>query len=285
MAIKIPLVLDVNGAVQRLQPGDMITIPSLQMGSTAAPVTVTTYLTGAWIDMPATGASGIGNGGPGQNAWIGYCYTLGYYCSDSVAGDIAYRNLGGRLLWGTSTGLSQMQMTVNGLNISTPFSISAPTTHSNTVVFKAGSGQVNQSISSIVAAQSGTTIMTLSNTVPASTTGTQIWSQVITPLAATSDINIDGSFLFDCGTAGRELIAMLFRGTVCIGVTTNLCTTVARGVPISFNFTDLPGIITPVTYSIRVALNASGTWYVNQTSTAYFGGMQALNGILVEELA
>lgn len=68
-----------------------------------------------WINMPTTGPSGIGSGGPGANAWIAYAQGAGNYFTDAAAGDIAYRNQGGRLLFGVTAGLSNMM--ISGSNI------------------------------------------------------------------------------------------------------------------------------------------------------------------------
>jgi hypothetical protein len=142
-----------------------------------------------------------------------------------------------------------------------------------------------QALTSVVAAATGTSTIPFANTTPLVTAGTQVWSQAITPHATTSRINVRGAFLYDCGTTGRTLVVCLFRGSVCIGVTEALLSTATRAIPISFNFTDSPAAITAQTYSIRVGLNANGTWYVNQTATPYFNGLMALNGITVSEFA
>lgn len=149
----------------------------------------------------------------------------------------------------------------------------------------AGEGVLVQSKFSVVAAQSGTTVLAFANTTPLVTNGTQVWSQAITPKFTTSRVTLKGNFSFDCGTNGRSLTIMLFRGSVCIGVTTALCTTAGRPVPVSFQVSDTPGVVTAQTYSVRVALNSSGTWYVNQSSTPYFNGMLARNGVTVTELS
>lgn len=59
---------------------------------------------GSWIDMPIGEGmpSGLGSGGAGNNAWIAYAGSDTDWFSDSVAGDICYRNQSGRLLFGTS---------------------------------------------------------------------------------------------------------------------------------------------------------------------------------------
>lgn len=51
---------------------------------------------GGWIDMPTTGASGIGTGGPGVNLMMGYCFGANFFFSGSAAGDYASRNASGK---------------------------------------------------------------------------------------------------------------------------------------------------------------------------------------------
>lgn len=55
---------------------------------------------GGWMNLPTTGPSGIGSGGPGKNAWIGYIHQNGQWIANGLAQDIAYRNTQGRLLFG-----------------------------------------------------------------------------------------------------------------------------------------------------------------------------------------
>ena len=51
--------------------------------------------------MPTEGPSGIGNGGAGNSPWIAYAAGGGQWFGDAVEGDICYRSLAGRLLFGT----------------------------------------------------------------------------------------------------------------------------------------------------------------------------------------
>lgn len=73
----------------------------------------TPYLGGTWIDMPGgVTASAIGSGGPGSNPWIGYAGNSGNYFTNSIAGDICYRNTGS-LLFGNTAGSSTLQISNN----------------------------------------------------------------------------------------------------------------------------------------------------------------------------
>lgn len=69
----------------------------------------------AWIDMPIDiGASGIGSGGPGANAWIAYVWADAQWFDDSIAGDIAYRNGSGRLIFGVAGGNANLCIDTGG---------------------------------------------------------------------------------------------------------------------------------------------------------------------------
>lgn len=146
-------------------------------------------------------------------------------------------------------------------------------------------GAVLQAVAAPIAAQTGTTTIPFVNTTPVISGGTQIWSGSITPSVVTNTVLVSGSFMFDCGTAARTLTACIFRGAVCIGVASMTVTTVGRAVPVTFNIEDAPGVTSAVVYTVRVGLNANGTWYVNQASTAYWNGLFAGNGVALLEVA
>lgn len=82
------------------------------LGNMSLPVKVMPFTGQAsWIDMPTGGASGIGNGGAGSNAWIAYASGSGNWFTNSTAGDICYRNSGGILL-GNGTGSNPFTLEV-----------------------------------------------------------------------------------------------------------------------------------------------------------------------------
>jgi hypothetical protein len=103
-------------------PNALLTVANVSSGSA---LSVTTNWDpsfgggGTWIDLDANGPSGIGTGGPGTNAWIGYAYMAGAWAGDSAIGDIVYRNsnLLGKLLFGIGTGNSMMAVTGTGVGI------------------------------------------------------------------------------------------------------------------------------------------------------------------------
>jgi hypothetical protein len=149
-----------------------------------------------------------------------------------------------------------------------------------------GANKLLQSISSQVAAATGTTFSVFTNATPTSTMGTQIWSNTITPSAATSTILISGSFLYTSSVAGKGLMAFLFRGTTCVGTTAAWCATASTSLtPVVFNMIDTPASTSAQTYTIRVAGGTAQTWYINQFPTAYFNGTLAKSTITLQELS
>ncbi len=80
------------------------------------------YGSSGWIDMPITTSSGIGSGGIGSNVWMGYASVSGDWFTNSVAGDICFRNTTGKLLFGDATGNASVIINNNlvGINTTTP---------------------------------------------------------------------------------------------------------------------------------------------------------------------
>src|SRR5262249_13237912 len=80
----------------------------LTAGNTYAPTKVAAisgFSGGGWIDMPTTGPSGIGSGGPGNTLWVGYASAGGNYLSGSAVGDVIFRNnQNKRILMGIDNG-------------------------------------------------------------------------------------------------------------------------------------------------------------------------------------
>ena len=148
------------------------------------------------------------------------------------------------------------------------------------------SGQIIQTVCSTIPIATGTTIIAVNNAEPTVAAGAQIWSNTITPTANTSKILIKGSFLYNSGTASRQLIAFLFRGTTCIGATGAWVTTATTSVvPVNISFVDIPASTSPVTYSVRVGGTSAHTWRINQFSTPYFAGHLDDSAMIMQELA
>jgi len=154
------------------------------------------------------------------------------------------------------------------------------------IIADGNSDVIYQSLNSSIAAQSGTTYKAVSNVVPLSTDGTQIWSQTITPLFATSRISISGGTYVDHSVSGRKMTFAIFRGTTCIAVACDYVATTVKGVNLAFTVVDTPATTAATTYSIRCFSDGTtGTWYVSQGATALYGGALANQDITMREIA
>ena len=79
---------------------------------------------GTWIDLDTSGPSGIGTGGPGNNAWVSYTSSLGQWFSNSAVGDVNYRNALGKKINigidnGAGTAAPEMVVTGTGVGFGT----------------------------------------------------------------------------------------------------------------------------------------------------------------------
>ncbi|HEX8348661.1 MAG TPA: hypothetical protein VF598_01745 [Hymenobacter sp.] len=70
---------------------------------------------GAWVNMPTTGASGIGSGGAGVNPWIAYAASNGHWFGNSTAGSVCYRNTSGDILMGAQGNFYQVKINSGGI--------------------------------------------------------------------------------------------------------------------------------------------------------------------------
>lgn len=136
-----------------------------------------------------------------------------------------------------------------------------------------------------VAQTSGTTLIPYDTTSPLNTEGTQVWSQAITPLFTTSKVMIQFSGMLDSGTASRTITVAIFRGSTFIGAVSNLFSAATAIQSFSIQLVDSPATTTSTTYSCRIGISSSATWYLGRGSTATFGGTNPSGWSLVEVLA
>jgi hypothetical protein len=100
-------VLDVSGNARiGTTTSNIVFTPNWNAGGTGS---------GFWINMPTAGATGIGSGGSGVNPWIAYAAVNTNWFTNSLVGDICYRNTAGRLLFGTDSSNSGMVLSNNCL--------------------------------------------------------------------------------------------------------------------------------------------------------------------------
>jgi len=120
----------------------------------------------------------------------------------------------------------------------------------------------------LIPATSGTSTIPFDNTTPTVAEGTAIWSRTISATQTTSTMKFTVPFTVDCGTSNRVVIASMFRGTTNIGSAVWYATGGGRPTTITLSISDIPGTLSPVTYSMRAGVGAgSATWYINSTSS------------------
>ena len=133
-----------------------------------------------------------------------------------------------------------------------------------------------------VGRMSGTSVLTLDNNLPKITEGTQIASFTTTPLSLSSKFSFSATFMVDSNTSNRNVGVALFRDNLC--VYSNI-TNVTAGRPVNLNIEafDTPNTLSPVTYTVRLGVNASATWYLNQTNAGASNGGTTTTPIRISE--
>jgi len=131
---------------------------------------------------------------------------------------------------------------------------------------------------------SGTSIIPADATVPLITEGTQIWTQTVTPTSITSQFLIHQDITVDVATARIVTIA-LFSGTTCIYAAGTYIPGSNRPETLAIHKIHVPAVTTPVTYSVRVGIWTTGTWYVNRGPTARYGGTANATSWTIMEIA
>ena len=74
---------------------------------------------GTWLDLSLDGPSGVGSGGPGINPFFAYVAGAGNWFTDAQPGDVAYRNVSGKLLFGNTSFNAGMALSNSTLGIGT----------------------------------------------------------------------------------------------------------------------------------------------------------------------
>lgn len=147
-----------------------------------------------------------------------------------------------------------------------------------------GQGSILRSWVASIGAKTGTNnIIPFDNTVPLSTEGVQIATQTITPLSTSSKFIFMASFYVDCSGGNKQIAVTAFRGTTNIGVAANQVNTSGKAQMLAIIFHDEPTTASPITYSFRIGTNTNATWYLNQGSTAIFGGALANHSLMILE--
>lgn len=131
---------------------------------------------------------------------------------------------------------------------------------------------IAQLINGTLTPATGTTTVPYDGTAPASTEGTLVWTQAITPSSTSSKIKIDISTVIGFSSNNAKAILSIFRGTTNIGTTVVDFTaagltgaTVVGSSPASFIITDSPASVAATTYTMRIG-SSTGTWFFGRSA-------------------
>lgn len=123
----------------------------------------------------------------------------------------------------------------------------------------------------------GTTITPYDNTPPLITEGTEFFSRQVTTINANAKVVIWFSSMVSLSNGSRIATVAIYRGSTLIGTT-------AIGVPSSnapviatFIVVDNPPVAGTYTYSGRIGISSSASWYMGYTSNANYGGAANTN--------
>lgn len=144
--------------------------------------------------------------------------------------------------------------------------------------------QVQESFSGAVA--TGTTVMVLDDTIPQNTEGDQYYSVAITPLSATSTLEIE-ALLNVSSSIATQFIAALFVDTTADALAAGRGSGAAgptQPVQIAIKHSLTSGSTSARTYKLRAGATAAGTTTVNGVSGARSLGGVLLSGIRVTEI-
>lgn len=111
-----------------------------------------------------------------------------------------------------------------------------------------------------------TSVIPADKTVPLITEGTQVFTVNVAPSAVNSRMVINLSFMTGC-TSSKTITAALFRNGTCIAVGTNYISTSHWPVQLALHYVDTPVTTEVVTYTLRVGVNVSATWYIANSGT------------------
>jgi hypothetical protein len=135
-----------------------------------------------------------------------------------------------------------------------------------------------------IGAVSGNSITPYDSTPPLSVEGSQVWSIEVEPKTIDSRMVIDFCGCVDTSSNNRTITIAFYRGTTLIGFTLANISGFGRPESFSLHVVDIPGVLTPVTYSCRIGVDSSTTWYLGRGSSDSMGGANRLSWTIAEVL-
>lgn len=147
------------------------------------------------------------------------------------------------------------------------------------VTFGAGAGSsVKEILFGQLSHLQGTTQIPADNTPPLVTEGTQFFSQSVTTQTSGGRIVLWFSSVATVSDSSRIATISLFRDSTLIGVTAISAPGSNSPQPSTFIIVDAPGAAGTYTYSGRIGVSASATWYIGGFTTNFnYGGAANTN--------
>lgn len=168
----------------------------------------------------------------------------------------------GQMRYNTTTGYYEVWNGTMWLNLSTSI---------------AGNG-VREILYGQLAHLSGTSVIPYDNTPPLIDEGTEFFSRSITIDRVGQKIVMWFSTIVSISNSGRVATISLFRGSTLIGVTAAAVASTNAPTTVTFIVADEPPAVGTYTYSGRIGVSASATWYIGGfTALANYGGAANTN--------
>ena len=164
-----------------------------------------------WINLPTSGPSGIGTGGAGVNPWLAYVAGAGQWFTNAAIGDIAYRNTGGKLLFGNTAGNSGMALAGDRLGIGTITPNASLHVNGTTAFTVATSGTAN----TVILQNAGTF------TPPAAAAGNSGVMYIIRNTSITTDLTVATTIPYNSATSGNITVTPTIGSITIISDGTN----------------------------------------------------------------
>jgi len=116
----------------------------------------------------------------------------------------------------------------------------------------------------------GTSQIPFDSTAPSQFEGALLWSQVVTPASASSRFSVEFSTMVSSSTNSRAITIALFRNGILAGFASSWQDANEPKV-LSIRVLDAPNTASNVTYSMRIGISSSGTFYIGRGSSSSMG--------------
>ena len=146
-------------------------------------------------------------------------------------------------------------------------------------------GRILQVVTGVIPSTSNTSgTPPWDGTPPLITEGNQVWSQVFTPMSATSRVIIMQTMTIAHNAVSRVVTSSIFAGATNLGAGGATCAVINTPYALPLTVQHAPGSTAAITYTCRVGANGGNTCFINQTAAtaADLGGLATTKYIIME---